>query len=990
MRLVELHIYGYGKIENKRFNLENVQLIYGENEAGKSTIMSFIHSILFGFPTKQQSQLRLEPKTSSEYGGKMICEVVGHGMVTIERIKGKASGDVTVSFEDGRIEGEETLQELVGRMDKTTYQNIFSFNLEGLQNIHRLKKEELNRYLFSAGSTGTDLLLQLEQHWQKERERLFKKSGRKPFINQALNELKSLEKQVKEAKGKNEQYIPLLKEQNSLESLIVSLETEKEEKIQEKNGLQSALEHWGTLQEYNRITEQLAETSEMDFPAKGLERFNELKTEERQVSAYLETLLSKQKSLKEKLENESVDPILLEGTPLIENLLSQQPLYMKWKDEESELSRESKTIRTKINETVRELNLQVEVEDLPAFNTSLMMFERIQQTIEKKSKLKYERENMTSNIHSVREEIQRTEEKCESIETRLLIEDEYQALQKSVKDQSANQVSLEQVKWVETQVGEVEQNYTRKKKSFSQQLIFTGVIFLLLLMGSIWSLLTDNVMVTILSVVILFAVVFITFQARMSVKTEFESLQKLREKAQELKGSGRTNESNYEVDKLHQTLKSQMELRQEWKQRILGLEEQQEKLERLLQQNEEIQKKIQLENQQIEEIKKELYLPSEFHWKWLRDGFNKIKEIIDLHEKSKSIHEDTLFIQKKMTQYTNECKSFLQKHSLPFHTVDEAFIQLKNILLDLEKKQLNCTQMLSDLKPLTLEIDQATIQLKKINEEYFSLYKIAQCENEAEFRQKALWVEERNALLTKYEGMKTGVNQGMLTLFSTYKEKGNIEKELTIVSDHLQKITIQLANEQKKLASVSYEIKVLEDGNNYSAILQQFEAKKAELEDLTHDWSVYTLAQTSMLRTMEHYHTTKMPKVMELAEEHFKVLTQGLYHRIFLSDDEMIEVQRKDLSRFQAVELSQGTKEQLYISIRFALIQSLRKTYQLPLLIDDGAVNFDQERTDAFLKLLKKMGEDYQILFFTCHEHIMNKFSDNQRIVLEREEKSII
>ena len=49
MRIKQLEIYGYGKWVDQTFDLVNdVQLFYGANEAGKSTLMSFIHSILFG------------------------------------------------------------------------------------------------------------------------------------------------------------------------------------------------------------------------------------------------------------------------------------------------------------------------------------------------------------------------------------------------------------------------------------------------------------------------------------------------------------------------------------------------------------------------------------------------------------------------------------------------------------------------------------------------------------------------------------------------------------------------------------------------------------------------------------------------------------------------------------------------------------------------------------------------------------------------------
>ena len=85
VKIKSIEIYGFGKwVDKKIVNLEQVQLFYGENEAGKTTLMAFIHSILFGFPTKQSSDLRYEPKTSSHYGGKLLIEDDLYGEVSIE------------------------------------------------------------------------------------------------------------------------------------------------------------------------------------------------------------------------------------------------------------------------------------------------------------------------------------------------------------------------------------------------------------------------------------------------------------------------------------------------------------------------------------------------------------------------------------------------------------------------------------------------------------------------------------------------------------------------------------------------------------------------------------------------------------------------------------------------------------------------------------------------------------------------------------------
>ena len=85
MRIERLDIYGYGKWVDTTFNLsKDVHLFYGMNEAGKSTLMSFMHSILFGFPTRNSALLRYEPRESSRYGGRITATDPRFGEVIIE------------------------------------------------------------------------------------------------------------------------------------------------------------------------------------------------------------------------------------------------------------------------------------------------------------------------------------------------------------------------------------------------------------------------------------------------------------------------------------------------------------------------------------------------------------------------------------------------------------------------------------------------------------------------------------------------------------------------------------------------------------------------------------------------------------------------------------------------------------------------------------------------------------------------------------------
>lgn len=49
MKIKNIKINSFGKIKNKEINLgNNINIIYGKNESGKSTLLKFISNILYG------------------------------------------------------------------------------------------------------------------------------------------------------------------------------------------------------------------------------------------------------------------------------------------------------------------------------------------------------------------------------------------------------------------------------------------------------------------------------------------------------------------------------------------------------------------------------------------------------------------------------------------------------------------------------------------------------------------------------------------------------------------------------------------------------------------------------------------------------------------------------------------------------------------------------------------------------------------------------
>ena len=88
MRIQELNIIEFGCLKDKRITLgEGLNLIHGENESGKSTVMLFIRFMFYGLPARSKKNYDRERSLSFEghrAAGTMLLEQNGRSYL-IER-----------------------------------------------------------------------------------------------------------------------------------------------------------------------------------------------------------------------------------------------------------------------------------------------------------------------------------------------------------------------------------------------------------------------------------------------------------------------------------------------------------------------------------------------------------------------------------------------------------------------------------------------------------------------------------------------------------------------------------------------------------------------------------------------------------------------------------------------------------------------------------------------------------------------------------------
>jgi uncharacterized protein YhaN len=105
-------------------------------------------------------------------------------------------------------------------------------------------------------------------------------------------------------------------------------------------------------------------------------------------------------------------------------------------------------------------------------------------------------------------------------------------------------------------------------------------------------------------------------------------------------------------------------------------------------------------------------------------------------------------------------------------------------------------------------------------------------------------------------------------------------------------------------------------------------------------------------------------------------LTLGRYSGLRLAfddrDQQVLRCQRQDGALVGVEALSDGTRDQLYLSLRLAALeQRARHEELLPIVLDDILIHFDDERARAALGVLEGFASRHQILFFTHHARLL-------------------
>ncbi len=209
MRIAQLQLIAYGPFRGLDLDLSapGLHVVFGRNEAGKSTTLRAITGLLYGIDTRTVDAHVHKPG-ELRIGGTLVGD--DGTQVRVVRRKGVSKGGPnTLLDERGAALDEAVVQKLLRGVSEETFHHAFGLDHDTLQHGARALLEgrgDIGGSLFDASVGGGGDARRLLAHLTDEADRLYKPRATAPALNTALKELEAAQKAIKEKQSLPEAY----------------------------------------------------------------------------------------------------------------------------------------------------------------------------------------------------------------------------------------------------------------------------------------------------------------------------------------------------------------------------------------------------------------------------------------------------------------------------------------------------------------------------------------------------------------------------------------------------------------------------------------------------------------------------------------------------------------------------------------------------------------------------------------------------------------
>lgn len=301
--------------------------------------------------------------------------------------------------------------------------------------------------------------------------------------------------------------------------------------------------------------------------------------------------------------------------------------------------------------------------------------------------------------------------------------------------------------------------------------------------------------------------------------------------------------------------------------------------------------------------------------------------------------------------------------------IEDDFSSVLSGIDELEEKIDHSQEIGQRRMTISSALKQDQQDLKELGLQLQTLFAQANVKNMADYDAVYKDSLEQAKIRTQVEALKKSLNDDLTQLTKT--NPAELEQQLHELNDQIAAANNEVSDLQQQNAQVQVKLNNLADSTAVFEARQDLANTETNFESSSKEYLANLLAAKWIGRSLDLATNERFPKMLKAAKEYLALLTGGRY--VDLELGKKLTVIRKDGKKRDVKYLSRGTAEQLYFALKLAFVEQIKDEINLPILIDDSFVNFDDNRIKYIEQLLKKISENNQVLIFTAQENLVEK-----------------
>ncbi len=1035
MRFLRAHIFGYGKFVG--FEMEfypGFQIVYGPNESGKTTLLNFILDMIFGQKTSIRKGAQLsenyyiyKPWNESEYKGELCIRLDNQNLIHLRRIFGD-NGSLLV-FEGVNPTDITSRYPQLPNAEVAFPQSQFGISRDLFVSIATISMKTLDQL------GGPDCIKRIKEHLVRLIDTGSLEASSKEIIEYLgkdkdgyLQRLLSLRDSLKD---KKENLSILKEEQLNLRGEYIACKKQYMYLIREIGVLQNEVENlrervtysnkyrlWRKKNDAKALVEQLDGLTAQYFSYSSVKDFPlQLNTRLVQLKSAYEHLVRQKESIQRKLDEITLEIDNLEEELRVKkfkkiddihylrekfNRLNDNILKMESPLEEKKRLRDK--LRSELAEIERKKNLYPGMDKIS------------QEVIDKFDGLNNLHNTLLMQIENEEEKLRRTENELEQLKYELhpLIKTfgEYRDISGLVLEYEYLTTEPEKiVNRLQLEINKLEDLIESYKEEKRTHLVVGVICFLLSLFFGYFYFITYSFASVFFALVIFLAMLYCMGTYRgLSIE--------LKEKENLLEGRGKElervrsepNISSHPVAKMMAsagvaTISELLGLHRRY---LMLLDEKEELEKRIYEIGNDIDKYrntkdavflrmveevsifgLELKDEsEIQKVRQELIRLKDRAKDFVNKAHDLNAQISDLENEMKVDERNLRELKANLQQevYEKVLPLFVEMGLVKPETpiTSDSFINYFNLQKEVEELRKRVMEKRKERENLYNELQHIESSINSTYEEIQEIFDIGGVKDFAEWDTKYKQAKKAKDIYEGIEKTKRELDyvlgdytidkiEEMLGDFVPGGEPDNleeIEKVFLEKQSRFEELRKKLEHLNLRIAELVSKMKDLVE------IEEEIEGINLKLSQIDDEEEAVNYAITTLTRVSQDKDSQVLVKLEEEISSLFSKITHQKYSAVKLERDLSPLVYSPERQKYLPLEelnLSQGTVDQLYFSIRIAILRTMcANGEKLPMILDEPFLNYDTERLTNAVQTLNELGKDYQIILLTCKDDIVS------------------